>query len=272
MKRFLCNLALAWLILPPFGYCADPPAPAIPDIWIPIPPPINPPPPVPQPTNAVTVPVGSFMPLYVTVVDATGKPVPTRIRLSDPTVFAAKRLKLAKGATIVGTLFTATEPDVFTMAADGYVFAAIKSGTTTLTVDANSDNGPVDKLSVTITVGNPAPPVPPTPSDPFTAALQTAYNADTGTDKAASLAFLQGVYKGLAAAPATVNTVADGLAWMKLAVEQSPKNAGGLTPIQLAGVRKAIATDLSTAWSTGFTQTTFATELNKVYNALSGVR
>jgi hypothetical protein len=129
----------------------------------------------------------------------------------------------------------------------------------------------------TVTIGTPTPPVPPmppTPTDPLTSSLQAAYAKDTDTDKAASLAFLQNVYKGAAAQamvrPETTN--AGFVAWLKTAVE-APNV--GLTPTQVKNLRTAIGAELQSAWgptTAPLTAVQAATELNKIANALQGVK
>lgn len=257
----------------------DPPKPVAPVIHWPAIIPATPPTPTPSPDAPVALPTGTLFVVdsdtelnfdqqpadVLTVFPATG-PVSIPgvyvdgLNGSPPTGKTELRSYTAKFVYIItanttgpgGTVKLTEIPDVV----GGWKLRAVK----TITV------GPVAP------VVPPTPIVPPTPADSFTASLQAAYTADTGTDKAASLAFLQGVYKGMAASPATVATVADALAWMKLAVEQSAKNSVGLTPTQLTGLRTAIGTELQTAWATGLTQATFAAELAKVSIALNGVK
>jgi hypothetical protein len=125
---------------------------------------------------------------------------------------------------------------------------------------------------VTITGQDPGPgPAPgPGPTDPLTAALQAAFTADTATDKASSLVFLQKAYTYMAAnVPATAMTNAAVAAWMKTIVDAP----NGLTPTQLAGMRKVIAVELGQAWGTTTEPlANTAAELQKIAMALEGVR
>jgi hypothetical protein len=63
-----------------------------------------------------------------------------------------------------------------------------------------------------IVAGNPAPPVPPTPNDPLTAALQAAYSSDTDASKQVLLTSLTGIMAAVvqaAQASGAVKTTSD---------------------------------------------------------------
>lgn len=163
-------------------------------------------------------------------------------------------------------------------------FAIVLIGTDgTYTVQAIGTLGDVltDFASCEVTIGTPPPPAPPTPPtppvppNPLTAALQAAYNADTDSDKATSLAFLQEVYAGMAPLAATwtdVKTCADALAKLKLVVESS----AGLKPTQLVNLRKAIGADFAAKFGTNGSAAidlkALAAELTVVGAALKGVK
>lgn len=121
---------------------------------------------------------------------------------------------------------------------------------------------------------SPVPPGPLPPTDPFTVAIQSAYTADTGADRAASLAFLHAAYVGMAAnPPAGLVTNNDVFNWMK-SVVQAP--VIGLKATQLAGVREVIAADLAKTFGASPTAAAdlakVKTELSRVANALAGVK
>jgi len=191
-------LALALAVS--FGQAADhapAPTPVGPaDVYIPGPTPV-----IPAPSTATyTVPVGTFLPIL-------NIPDKSRVRLSDKTLFASKWLKLEKGATHSGVVFTAAEPDVYTMPATGLILTAVKPGTTTLVLDVNSDDGPVDRYSTTITVtgGGESPPGPkPDPVSPLAANLSAAFKLESA-DEQALVSGLAGVYRK---AITTVDTAA----------------------------------------------------------------
>jgi hypothetical protein len=108
-------------------------------------------------------------------------------------------------------------------------------GTTTITLGTPPPKPPVP----------PTPPTPPGPTDPLTAALQAAYDADKDADKASSLAFLALTFKGMASLVPTHTewkTNADAMAWMKATTELV---GVGLTPAQVLNLRKAIGADLA---------------------------
>lgn len=144
-----------------------------------------------------------------------------------------------------------------------------------------------DIASCVVTIGTPAPPPPPVPPAPsaLTQALQTAFNLDTDADKATSLAFLQGMYPGMAAqlkqtpVPAgwaAVKTVGDASTLIHSLVAQSATNAGGLTAAQLVNLRKALQAEMVSKF--GSTATTpidlsaLATELATIGAALKAVK
>lgn len=143
-----------------------------------------------------------------------------------------------------------------------------------VTVDFDKKKVTKDSGSVTVLVGNPKPPPPPTPTDPLTKALQKAYDTDADADRAASLAFLQEAYKGMAAQAGTRpdKTNAEFVAWMKTVVEHP---TAGLKLAQLKGLRTAIGTELSSAWGANeapLSPSDAAKELDKIARALEGVR
>lgn len=119
----------------------------------------------------------------------------------------------------------------------------------------------------------PVPPVPPTPVDPLTAAFQAGYDLDKDADRAKSLAFLQAIYPAMAATtpPPTVGAT---FTWMKSRVEAPPPTGLSLTQVQ--NLRKAIATELATAFSTSpaaaMDPANFRTELTKIGDKLKGVK
>lgn len=119
----------------------------------------------------------------------------------------------------------------------------------------------------------PTPPNPPAPTDPLTKALQAAYSLDTDADRAASLAYLQASYKGMAAqVPADKTTNAAIAAWMKTVVE-SPGN--GITATQVVNLRKAIAAELLAAWgatTAPLNTADAAKEILKIATALSNLK
>ncbi len=137
--------------------------------------------------------------------------------------------------------------------------------------------GAYSTLVVDATGPTPVPPTPtptpPVPADPFTATLQAAYTADTGTDKAVSLAFLKSAYTGMAAnvKPGLTNN-SQGLGWLQSVVAAPGL---GLTPSQLAGMRHAIADHLATTFGTGATTpldpNKFQAGLTRIASALAGV-
>lgn len=141
--------------------------------------------------------------------------------------------------------------------------------------------GPAGPKGDTGPIGPPGPqgppgvgPVVPPVTDPLTTALQAAYTADAGSDKAASLAFLQSAYSAMAAnLKPGLATNADALAWLKSVIEAPTV---GLTLAQVVGVRKAIAAELSATMGTGSTtpldSAKFQSELSKIANALKGVK
>lgn len=125
-------------------------------------------------------------------------------------------------------------------------------------------------------------PVPPTPGDPLTAAFQAGYTACTDSDRAKSLAYLQTVYAGLAAAAASttppsvitaLKTNADALALLKAAVGAP---GIGLTATQVVPLRTAISAELAaslgTATTTALDLKKFAAELTRIATALEGVK
>lgn len=142
-----------------------------------------------------------------------------------------------------------------------------------------SDGGPI--IRRTLDVGGPAPPPgpgpqpPPTPTDPLTLALQAAYAMDTDADRAASLTFLQGAYRGMArAAPglAENKTTADWSAYMKFVVEAP---AVGLPVGKADHLRKAIAAEFVSAWgakAVPLAAADAAKEMQKVADSLSGLK
>lgn len=155
-------------------------------------------------------------------------------------------------------------------------------GVTSITFNITVDkDGKVTKTkisdtgSIVLTNGL-KPPAPPTPADPFTASLQTAYNADTDTDRAASLAFLVSSYKLLASqAPSRTDlaTSAAFIAWAKTVV-QAPAPVG-LGTDKLKTLRTAIAAEYASAWGTTSAPLTPANaqvEFAKIANGLAGVR
>lgn len=121
---------------------------------------------------------------------------------------------------------------------------------------------------VTLTLA--APPV-----DPFTAALQTAYNADADADRAKSLAFLQSAYKLMAAQAekrTDLKTNADFVKWMKTVVEAPTV---GLTLGQVKSLRTAVGVELASAWGATvapLSGASAAAELNKIATALGGLK
>lgn len=130
-----------------------------------------------------------------------------------------------------------------------------------------------DLASCTITIGTPPPPTPP---DPLTASLQTAFNQDADADKAKSLAFLQSVYAGMsdqAKSWTDVHTNADALVKMKAVVEAP---SVGLTATQVQNLRKAMAAEFVKAFGTTATApidlTALSAELLKIANALKGIK
>lgn len=153
------------------------------------------------------------------------------------------------------------------------------SGTYTVQAYGALGDQASDIASCVVTIGTPPPPIPPTPPvppSPLTAALQAAYNLDTDSDKANSLAFLQSVYAGLESVVPSwtdVKTNADALAKIK-AVVQTP--GVGLNATQVQNLRKAIAADFAKVFgTTGTTPITLAalgTEIAAVANALKGVK
>lgn len=278
MKRlaFLFCLTLA---VP--AYATDPPPKPVPVIHWPAIIPATPPTPTPSPDAPVALPTGTLFvvdsdtelnfdqqPADVLTVFPAAGPVSIPgvyvdgMNGSPPTGKTELRSYTAKFVYIItanttgpgGTVKITEIPDVV----GGWKLRAVK----TITV------GPVAPLVP------PTPIVPPVPSDPFTASLQAAYTADTGTDKAASLAFLQGVYKGMAASlKPGMKTNADAAAWIAGTV-QSP--GVGLTVTQLAGVRNAIGADVATALGTNgatpIDTTKLTAELTKISTALQGVK
>lgn len=179
---------------------------------------------------------------------------------------------------VVGT----TDDNVLTVTDAPFGDSAITvlAVTITITVDAKGvvtktttkDNG-----SVVLTNGV-VPPPPPVPADPLTAAFQAAYALDTDANKATSLVFLAGVYKGLAGqvgARTDLTTNALIVAWMKTAIQSPPLAAGvGLTSTQMIQLRTAIGTELAKSWGTATVAVApadAATELLKIANALAGV-
>lgn len=270
---FLC------LIVAAPCWATDPkPAPPAPVIHWPAIIPATPPVPVPSPDAPVALPAGTlFVVDSDTELNFDQQPadVLTVLPAAGPVSVPGVYVDGVNGLPPTGKneLRSYTAKFVYIIMAN----TAGPGGTVRLTEIPDVVGGWKLRAVKTITVGPVAPivppvPVPPQPSDPFTASLQAAYTADAGADKAASLMFLQGVYKGMAASPATVATITAGIAWMKTAVEQSAKNPVGLTATQLNALRTIIGTDLQTTWATGFTQATFAAELQKVSNALNGVR
>ncbi len=91
----------------------------------------------------------------------------------------------------------------------------------------------------------PKPPDPPTPpSDPFAAAIQAAYLADSGADKAKQVAYLAYIYRTASTGSiftSEVKNTADVLAKLK-AVVGGPT---GLPVDALKGVRRAVADELN---------------------------
>lgn len=117
-------------------------------------------------------------------------------------------------------------------------------------------------------------PVPPPPVvDALTKALQDAYAADAGADKADSLAFLQTSYNLMASKQkAGLATVSDGLTWMRSVVE----GPNGLTADKLTALRKLIGAELSSTLGNVLANpldgVRFVFELAKISTSLQGVR
>jgi len=125
--------------------------------------------------------------------------------------------------------------------------------------------------------GDPGGPV--VPPDAFQAAMQAAYTADIGADKASSLAVLWALYNTFAMNPPTgLATNQDALNWLKAKIEADPLNPADkrLKATELVGVRKAIGAELSATMGTPATKpldgVRFATELSKIADGLKGVR
>lgn len=129
---------------------------------------------------------------------------------------------------------------------------------------------------VQLAVGTLVPPTPPGPTDPLTAALQAAYTTDAGADKAASLAYLQDVFKLLAATP-TANlppTVGGAASAVQNAIASA---TGGLKPTQLVGVRKVVTGELTTAIgppasTVALNAATFQAEMSKISTSIGGLK
>jgi hypothetical protein len=122
------------------------------------------------------------------------------------------------------------------------VAVAMTPGTYRVVAVAGDGTGPAPKAICTVTVGTPTPPRPPPPTDPLAQALQAAYNADTGTNKATLLPNLEALYS-LAGTKTvkdpTFTTVAALLA--KIATAR----LGLMQDTDLAGVQAAINADLA---------------------------
>lgn len=124
----------------------------------------------------------------------------------------------------------------------------------------------------------PPDPIPPDPipvTDPLAKSLIAAYALDMDADKAKSLAFLQAAYSTMALgikSQTTIKTNADAATWMKSIVEAP---GAGLTAAQVVNLRKAVGTELSTAWGTTVKPmdlVTLAAELDKIATALKAVK
>lgn len=172
-----------------------------------------------------------------------------------------------KGTAEEGALTVTAAPSgdsTITVTAITFTITVGKDGMVTKT--KKSDQG-----TVVLTNGY-VPPPPPTPADPLTAAFQTAYNTDTDADRAKSLAFLQGVYKGLPDAAQKrpdLKTVADYAAWIKTTV------AVGLQPTQVKSLRTAIGAEFAKSWGTAnvpLANVDATAELIRVSQALAGVK
>jgi len=157
--------------------------------------------------------------------------------------------------------------------------SATSSGTVDLIIIPSGAKGNGDVIRRTLVVNGgstpPNPPNPPAPTDPLTIALQAAYTADTGADKAASLSFLQLIYAGLATKAPTlgIKINQDLFNALKAAIDTP---SVGLTATQLVGVRKLLATELTNTFSSSpsapVDATKLVTELTKISQALAKVK
>lgn len=155
-----------------------------------------------------------------------------------------------------------------------YLVTAVASGKTDIII-----TWPMNRLRVCLEVGDappapPTPPTPPVPTDTLTTAFQAGYALDADTDRAASLAYLQLVYGGMAKqVPATVKTNADAFAWIT-SVVRAP--TVGLSATQVQNLRKAISTELTASFGTSASASIdpmkLAAELTTISKALSGVK
>lgn len=246
-----------------------------------------------QPTTTATAKAASDQPVKVVRADPTSPPIPGPVTPPELTLPETKTVKanryfcLRPGTNcksikwIVPDGLDQLDPEIALKDAFAIVLIG-DSGVYRVSCYGALGDQVSDISTCTVTIGTPPPPIPPIPPtppapvDPFTQALQTAYNQDADSDKAKSLAFLQEVYAGMASSAGSwtgVSTTAQLLAKMKSIVE-SP--GVGLTATQVVNLRKAIAVELDTAFTTAANApvnlTTVASELSKVANALKGVK
>lgn len=115
---------------------------------------------------------------------------------------------------------------------------------------------------------------PPPVTDPFVKALQDAYAADTGPEKAESLAFLKAAYKAMATKHKDgLITIKDALTWMRSVVEAPDV---GLPTTMLVPLRKEIGKELTAAvgsvLNAPLDHDKFAAALRKIADALKEVK
>lgn len=223
------------------------------------------------------------MPVFATDPVAPPKPAPTPVvaafKVEVPTLTPTAKLvyvKLVNLPTDAIFVWDITPEDAADVEVrpDGLTLVA-PEGTYKIKVRAISGKT-VSTSTATFSIGKPTPPPPPTPEDEatiFKKAIQAAYKADVGPDKAATVAKLSSLYKMAATTTVldpTVKTYGDLFTDMTAAGKVLIPVSG-----QLPEVRKAIGAKLGKTLepaSGPIDRVLAAKELKAVADALAAVK